>query len=183
MKALLSIVLGLLFQELACSTYLVPGAYTNGSRDVEGQCVCNVYLPDPVFPADMVEQLQLSTQTIATAFTVESQKVAENHATLVRYTALLRNLTVRVEQMEQGHDRYTELDFKLLRVEIRKMEQLVQQLKLDVSSATLDRLHLSEQRAAHPTPGGHCASSCRTAKRRPLMLASPPAAILASSPP
>ncbi|XP_075925167.1 olfactomedin-4-like isoform X3 [Petromyzon marinus] len=125
------------------ASQLVPGAYTNGSRDVEGQCVCNVYLPDPVFPADMVEQLQLSTQTIATAFTVESQKVAENHATLVRYTALLRNLTVRVEQMEQGHDRYTELDFKLLRVEIRKMEQLVQQLKLDVSSATLDRLHLS----------------------------------------
>ncbi|XP_075925140.1 olfactomedin-4-like [Petromyzon marinus] len=106
MKALLSIVLGLLFQELACSTYLVPGTYTNGSRDAEGQCVCNVYLPDPVFPADMVEQLQLSTQTIATAFTVESQKVAENHATLVRYTALLRNLTVRVERMEQGHDRY-----------------------------------------------------------------------------
>nr|XP_032815554.1 olfactomedin-4-like [Petromyzon marinus] len=145
MKALLSIVLGLLFQELACAIYLAPGAYTNSSRDAEGQCVCNVYLPDPVFPADMVEQLQLSTQTIATAVTVESKKVAENHATLVRYTGLLQNLTVRVERMEQGHDRYTELDFELLRVEIREMEQLVQQLKLEVSSATLDRLHLSIQ--------------------------------------
>uniref|UniRef100_S4RWY6 Olfactomedin-like domain-containing protein n=1 Tax=Petromyzon marinus TaxID=7757 RepID=S4RWY6_PETMA len=59
------------------------------------------------------------------------------------YTGLLQNLTVRVERMEQGHDRYTELDFELLRVEIREMEQLVQQLKLEVSSATLDRLHLS----------------------------------------
>ncbi|CAM9616922.1 olfactomedin-4-like [Lampetra fluviatilis] len=145
MKALLSVVLGLLFQELACSTYLVPGASTNGSRDAEGQCVCNVYLPDPVFPANTVEQLQLSTQTIATAVTVESQKVAENHATLVRYTAQLRNLTARVERMEQGHDRYSELDFELLRMEIREMEQLVQQLKLEVSSATLDRLHLSIQ--------------------------------------
>uniref|UniRef100_S4RZY7 Olfactomedin 4 n=1 Tax=Petromyzon marinus TaxID=7757 RepID=S4RZY7_PETMA len=66
-------------------------------------------------------------------------------AMLVRYTALLRNLTVRVERMEQGHDRYTELDFELLRVEIREMEQLVQQLKLEVSSATLDHLHLSIQ--------------------------------------
>ncbi|XP_061425443.1 olfactomedin-4-like [Lethenteron reissneri] len=135
----------LLLPRAAVSSALIPGAYTNGSRDAEGQCVCHVYLPDPVFPADAVEQLQLRTQTLATAVTLESQKVAENHAMLVRYTAQLRNLTVRVERMEQGHDRYTELDFELLRVEIREMEQLVQQLKLEVSSATLDHLHLSIQ--------------------------------------
>lgn len=62
---------------------------------------------------------------------------------LVIFLGELKNLTVRVEVLESGPDRYIKLDFELLRIELRAFESLVSQLKqsLNSSSPIFDSLY------------------------------------------
>lgn len=48
----------------------------------------------------------------------------------------LSNLTVRVEYLESGPDKYIKLEFDLLRVEVRAFEALVSQLKASLNSSS-----------------------------------------------
>lgn len=45
------------------------------------------------------------------------------------YEKKLSNLTVRVEIMEEDTISYTELDFELIKLEVKEMEKLIIQLK------------------------------------------------------
>lgn len=45
------------------------------------------------------------------------------------YEKKLSNLTVRVEIMEKDTISYTELDFELIKIEVKEMEKLIIQLK------------------------------------------------------
>jgi len=50
------------------------------------------------------------------------------------YTSKLQHLTSRVDYVESGKLSYTELEFQLLRTEIRDLERLVDTLRLDINT-------------------------------------------------
>ncbi|KAM3912091.1 olfactomedin-4-like [Leptodactylus fuscus] len=108
-----------------------------GSLDELGICNCSVLLPDSTFPADRFEKLEISNHNLS--ITVEQQitKIHHYESTLISYTERLVNLTKRVEVMEMGGISYTELDFELLKLEIREMESLILKLKSTMSGTNV----------------------------------------------
>ena len=60
------------------------------------------------------------------------------------YEKKLSNLTVRIEIMEKDTISYTELDFELIKIEVKEMEKLIKQLKVGFvgSSVIVDQLEL-----------------------------------------
>lgn len=60
------------------------------------------------------------------------------------YEKKLSNLTVRIEIMEKDTISYTELDFELIKVEVKEMEKLIKQLKVGFvgSSVIVDQLEV-----------------------------------------
>lgn len=60
------------------------------------------------------------------------------------YEKKLSNLTVRIEIMEKDTISYTELDFELIKIEVKEMERLIIQLKGSVvgSSDIIDQLEI-----------------------------------------
>ena len=70
------------------------------------------------------------------------------------YEKKLLNLTVRIEKIEQDTISYTELDFELIKIEVREMEKLIQQLKVGFVGSTviIDQLEV-EVRNEIPSHG------------------------------
>lgn len=70
---------------------------------------------------------------------------------LVILLSQLSNLTVRVENLESGPDKYIKLEFELLRIELREFEALVTQLKtsLNASSPAFESLYLEVKLRLH----------------------------------
>lgn len=60
------------------------------------------------------------------------------------YEKKLSNLTVQVELMEKDTISYTELDFELIKIEVKEMEKLIIRLKegFTGSSAVIDQLEI-----------------------------------------
>ncbi|XP_014446016.1 olfactomedin-4 [Tupaia chinensis] len=100
-----------------------------GSMDDRGTCQCSVSLPDTTFPVDRVEHLEFTAQLLSKKFEKELSKVQEYVQLISVYEKKLSNLTVRVEIMEKDTISYTELDFELIKIEVKEMEKLVIQLK------------------------------------------------------
>ncbi|XP_014046647.2 olfactomedin-4 [Salmo salar] len=108
-----------------------------------GNCLCHVFLPDTTFPADRVEHMQQVTKDLMLEVGIQINKLDSYKGKLVIFLAELRNLTMRVEIVESGPDKYIRLDFELLRIELREFELLVTQLKdsLNSSSPMFDSLY------------------------------------------
>ncbi|XP_069799487.1 olfactomedin-4-like isoform X2 [Dendropsophus ebraccatus] len=108
-----------------------------GSLDELGVCHCSLALSDCTFPADRFERLEISNQNLT--ITVEQQitKIHHYESTLIIYMERLVELTKRVEEMEMGGSSYTELDFELLKLEIKEMEALILQLKSSMTSTNI----------------------------------------------
>ncbi|XP_027743967.1 olfactomedin-4 [Empidonax traillii] len=119
-------------------------ANVSGSVDDEGTCQCSVYLPDTTFPVQKVEQLEIVAATLSKKFETELSKVKEYSKRIELYQQQILNLTIRVEQMEDGSISYTELDFQLLKVEISDLERLVTQLKPSLvgSNVIVEQIYL-----------------------------------------
>ncbi|KAL2770343.1 olfactomedin-4 precursor [Daubentonia madagascariensis] len=100
-----------------------------GSVDDRGTCQCSVSLPDTTFPADRVERLEFTAHVLSEKFEKELSKVKEYVQLISVYEKKLLNLTIRVEIMEKDTISYTELDFELIKIEVKEMEKLVIQLK------------------------------------------------------
>ncbi|KAG5204021.1 hypothetical protein JEQ12_001997 [Ovis aries] len=108
-----------------------------GNRDDRGVCQCSVILPDNTFPAVRVERLEITAQTISKKFEKELSKVKEYVQLISKYEEKLLNLTVRVSIMEKDSISYTELDFELIKVEVKEMEKLIKQLKVGFAGSTV----------------------------------------------
>ncbi|KAG8552940.1 hypothetical protein GDO81_003173 [Engystomops pustulosus] len=117
---------------------------TTGAMDEEGVCHCSVALPDNTFPADRLEILEISNKDLSISVQNEITKIQSYKATLTGYLQKLTNLTRRVEVMEMGGISYTELDFELLKLEIKEMETLVVKLResFDGSNTLIDALYV-----------------------------------------
>ncbi|XP_049634453.1 olfactomedin-4 [Suncus etruscus] len=100
-----------------------------GSLDEHRTCQCSVILPDTNFPVERVEYLEIIAQNLTMKFEIELSKVKE-YAELIRvYEEKLSNLTLRVENMEKDTISYTELDFELIKLEVKEMEKLIIEMK------------------------------------------------------
>ncbi|MBN3317214.1 OLFM4 protein, partial [Atractosteus spatula] len=75
---------------------------------------------------------------------LEMSKVEIYESKLTIYVTKLENLTAHVEVMEKDPDKYTELQFELLKIEIKQLEALITELKgsIQTSSSIFTSLHL-----------------------------------------
>uniref|UniRef100_A0A8C6R0Q3 Olfactomedin 4 n=2 Tax=Nannospalax galili TaxID=1026970 RepID=A0A8C6R0Q3_NANGA len=142
----------------ATTPWLAPGATSwtegdavsqsfsnfSGSVDGQGTCQCSISLPDATFPADRVERLEFTAHILSQKFEKEFSKVKEYIQLLSIYEKKLLNLTVRVEVMEKDSISYTELDFELIKLEVKEMHKLVTQLKGSFVGSTviIDKLEV-----------------------------------------
>ncbi|KAM3911998.1 olfactomedin-4-like [Leptodactylus fuscus] len=110
---------------------------TTGSLDELGICHCSVLLPDSTFPADRFEKLEISNHNLTVTVEQQITKIHHYESTLIIYMERLVNLTKRVEVMEMGGFSYTELDFELVKLEIREMESLILQLKSSMNGTNV----------------------------------------------
>ncbi|CAO2591700.1 Olfm4 [Lemmus lemmus] len=125
-------------------TVLQPFSSFLGSVDKQGTCQCSVSLPDTTFPADRVERLEFTALNLSQKFEREFSKVKEYVQLISVYEKKLLNLTVRVEVMEKDSITYTQLDFELIKLEVKEMHKLVIQLKENFvgSSEIIDKLEV-----------------------------------------
>ncbi|XP_038646371.1 olfactomedin-4-like [Scyliorhinus canicula] len=103
-----------------------------GDINGDGQCVCQVFLPDTTFPADKVGNLQQSYQNLSQQVETEISKLELYESVLIQYGEKLMNLTKRLEAMENSEETFTKLDFELLRFELKEMEHLITELMQSV---------------------------------------------------
>ncbi|XP_073405257.1 olfactomedin-4-like [Dendrobates tinctorius] len=108
-----------------------------GSVDEFGVCQCSVVLPDSTFPADRLEYLEIANQNLSITVQKEIIKIHHYESTLIIYKERLINLTKRVELIEMGGFSYTELDFELVKLEIRELEALILQLKTSMNGTNV----------------------------------------------
>ncbi|XP_069500507.1 olfactomedin-4-like isoform X1 [Ambystoma mexicanum] len=109
--------------------------HVNGSMNENGQCLCTVILPDTTFPADRMESLVDISYSLNISVQQEITKIHSYQQTLNIYLQKITNLTIRVEAMEGAS--YTELDFELLKLEIKEMESLILELKLSMDGTNV----------------------------------------------
>ncbi|XP_069800123.1 olfactomedin-4-like [Dendropsophus ebraccatus] len=117
---------------------------TTGTVDKLEVCQCSFVLPDSTFPVDRFEKLVTSNQNLTIIINQQITKVNSYESTLNTYTERLANLTKRVGVMEMGGIPYTELDFQLVKSEIKAMETLILQLKTSINgtNAQVEKLYL-----------------------------------------
>ncbi|XP_028382496.1 olfactomedin-4 [Phyllostomus discolor] len=115
-----------------------------GSKDDHGTCLCSLTLPDTTFPVERVERLESTALILSQKFESELSKVKEYIQLISIYEKKLSNLTVRVEIMEKDTISYTELDFELIKLEVKEMEKLIIRLKDSFvgSSEIVDQLEV-----------------------------------------
>ncbi|XP_055519792.1 olfactomedin-4-like [Leucoraja erinacea] len=132
----------LLVAILETSAQISTSKAFNGTVNSDLVCVCSVTLPDTTFPADKMEYLIETTSELNISVQAEYTKVKEYGQTLSVYASRLVNLTQRVENIETGGS-YTQLDFELLKLEIRELVALTSQLKdlLNGSNTIIDQLY------------------------------------------
>ncbi|MBZ3884092.1 Olfactomedin-4 [Sciurus carolinensis] len=114
-----------------------PFSNFTGSVDDRGTCQCSVSLPDTTFPVVRVERLELTAHILSEKFEKELSKVKKYVQLINVYEKKLLNLTVRVEILEKDSISYTELDFELIKIEVKEMEKLIIQLKESFVGSTV----------------------------------------------
>ncbi|MBN3296401.1 OLFM4 protein, partial [Amia calva] len=118
------------------------GNVTAGA-DENGQCVCKVFLSDNTFPFQKMEQLQTTSTELSLKVEQGFSELKVYESKLAIYVQKLMNLTVRVEIMEKEPDKYTQLEFEMLRIELQEMEKLVTELRQSVNSSVIfDHLYV-----------------------------------------
>nr|XP_033811824.1 olfactomedin-4-like [Geotrypetes seraphini] len=122
----------LFYEQLQNDSYNI-----SGSVDESGRCLCTVILPDNTFPMHRMESLEVSSYNLSISVQQEISKIQSYQNTLIVYLEKLSNLTHRVEKVEMGDVSYTELDFTLLKLEIREMESLALQLNVSLEGSNI----------------------------------------------
>ncbi|KAH0624451.1 hypothetical protein JD844_031881 [Phrynosoma platyrhinos] len=117
--------------------FLQPFANVTGSLDNHGVCQCSVYLPDTAFPVRRMESLEILAQQLSVKFDKEISKVSQYTKDIEVYEKRILNLTSRIQYLEKTSVSYTELDFQLIKLEIKEMERLVTELKMSLTGSNV----------------------------------------------
>ncbi|MEE6471024.1 hypothetical protein FKM82_009160 [Ascaphus truei] len=115
-----------------------------GKVDEHGTCQCSVYMPDNTFPVLRMEKLEITAHTLSGKVERALAKIVDYTASIELYEKRILHLNIKVEAMERSSISYVELDFELLKLEIREMEKLVSQLKISVDGGNtiVDQLYV-----------------------------------------
>ncbi|XP_035275854.1 olfactomedin-4 [Anguilla anguilla] len=106
------------------------------SLDETGKCICKVFLPDIAFPADRLGLMLEISKELRLDMEIEINKLVSHKSKLVVCLEKLENLTLRVDLLESGTDKYIKLEFEMLRVELKAFEALVSQLNASLNSSS-----------------------------------------------
>ncbi|KAM4700562.1 olfactomedin-4 [Discoglossus pictus] len=109
----------------------------SGRLDERGTCQCSVYIPDNSFPVQRMESLEITAKAMTVKVDRELAKIAAYTKSVEIYEQRLLNLTKKIEVMERSSISYSELNFELLKLEVREMESLVSQLKSSLSGGNV----------------------------------------------
>ncbi|XP_029427102.1 olfactomedin-4-like [Rhinatrema bivittatum] len=82
-----------------------------------------------------MESLEITSLNLSISVQREITQIQSYQRNLEVYLERLSNLTLRVEKVELGVVSYTELDFALLKLEIKEMESLAVQLKASLNGS------------------------------------------------
>ncbi|KAM9354866.1 uncharacterized protein KZ484_012986 [Pholidichthys leucotaenia] len=104
------------------------------SEGENGQCVCQVFLPDTTFPADRVQKMQEFNKDLTLEVEIQTKKILGYEGKLEVYLKELEEMTLRMDLLRSPD--YIKLDFDLLRTELREFEALVSQLKASLGSSS-----------------------------------------------
>ncbi|XP_040179184.1 olfactomedin-4-like [Rana temporaria] len=110
---------------------------STGSLDANGVCHCSVMHPDSTFPVDRMESLEIANRNLTITVNEEITKIHSYESTVSVYMEQLKGLTKRVEAMEKGGVSYSELDFELIKLEIKEMENVILQLKTSLNGSNV----------------------------------------------
>ncbi|XP_077344854.1 olfactomedin-4-like [Lithobates pipiens] len=110
---------------------------STGSLDAYGVCHCSIIHPNTNFPVDRMESLEIANRNLTIIVNEEITKIHSYESTVIAYMEQLKGLTKRVEAMEKGGLSFTELDFELIKLEIKEMENVILQLKTSLNGSNV----------------------------------------------
>ncbi|CAI9544358.1 unnamed protein product [Staurois parvus] len=84
-----------------------------------------------------MESLEIANRNLTISISEEITKIHNYESTVNVYMEQLKNLTRRVETMENGGLSYSELDFELIKLEIKEMENIILQLRTSLNGSNV----------------------------------------------
>ncbi|KAM4697095.1 olfactomedin-like [Rhinophrynus dorsalis] len=109
----------------------------SGKLNGKDHCVCEILLPDSTFPAKRVGALEDETFRLSNRVEDEMHMIEEQDVRLETFMEKIINLTLRVEHLEKLRpEGLVEINFDLLKKEMKEMERFVQELKSKMKGNT-----------------------------------------------
>ncbi|XP_014066441.1 olfactomedin-4 isoform X1 [Salmo salar] len=115
----------------------------NGTEDGGGKCSCEAFLPGSTFPVGELVLLEETAVQINHKLEMEMSKFETYESKLTVYAERIVNLTVLVELMEKNPNAYSEAYMQEVKVQIKQLEALVQELlgSIQTSTTVFESLH------------------------------------------
>ncbi|XP_018429209.1 PREDICTED: olfactomedin-4-like [Nanorana parkeri] len=110
---------------------------STGSLDAYGVCYCSIIHQDSTFPADRMESLEIANRNLTIIINAEITKIHNYESSVIVYMEQLKDLSRRVKIMENGGLSYSELDFELIKLEIKEMEGMILQLRTSINGSSV----------------------------------------------
>ncbi|KAM9777595.1 olfactomedin-4 [Neosynchiropus ocellatus] len=97
-------------------------------------CTCDAFLPSATFPMKDLVAIEQKADELSLQLEIEGGKVDEYETKVVSYAEKIKKLTERIEEMEESPHGYDGGDFEDVRVEIKQVEALVEELQLSIKT-------------------------------------------------
>ncbi|KAJ0009018.1 hypothetical protein NQD34_016433, partial [Periophthalmus magnuspinnatus] len=110
-------------------------ATRNGTGDGV-RCTCDAFLPSSTFPIRDLIVVEETAGEISHRLELEIGKLEEYTLKMTAYAERIVTLTAKVEIMEKNSDDYSDADLEEIKVEIKQVEALIQELQLSIKSST-----------------------------------------------
>ncbi|XP_030247394.1 olfactomedin-4 [Sparus aurata] len=119
------------------------GQWSEGRNETGGggggtgdRCTCDAFLPSSTFPIGDLVEVERTAVEISQELELEMGKLEEYETKLTSYAEKIIKLTVKIEKMEKNPDDYTEADISEIKVEIKQVEALINELQLSINVST-----------------------------------------------
>ncbi|KAJ0063159.1 hypothetical protein NL108_012617 [Boleophthalmus pectinirostris] len=99
-------------------------------------CTCDAFLPSTTFPIKDLIVVEETAVEISHRVELEIAKMEAYTVKMTSYAEKIAQLTVQVENMEKNPDDYNDADLEGIKVEIKQVEALIQELQLSIKSST-----------------------------------------------
>lgn len=118
-------------------------AARNGTES-GGSCTCDAFLPSSTFPIKDLVVVEETAGEISYRLELEIGKLEEYETKMTAYAEKIVKLTSKIEIIEKNPDDYDDADLEAIKVEIKQVEALIQELQLSIKSSTtaFESLHV-----------------------------------------